>query len=119
MKSTISWIVTTLILSFASINSYADEFTAETLHGNWLYTHILMESGQKISVNFSTAFLKDGTVIYSDPMGNEISRGTFAVKDNTVMYEDAKGPQSWKFVSFEDGQLLVDHKGAEMFFERK
>jgi hypothetical protein len=113
------WLAAALLLSFTSLNSQADALTAESLHGQWLYTHILMEGGKEISVNFSTTFLEDGSVIFQDALGKERGRGSFTVQGDTILYKDDKGAQPWKLVSLENDSLHVDHRGAEMFFTRQ
>lgn len=107
------------LLLLTAIPGFAAELTAESLAGKWLYTHILMEEGREIPVNFPTTFEPNGTVVYFSPTGAEFSRGTFEISEGSILYEDEKGPQEWKVIAYDGDSLHVDHRGAAMFFERQ
>lgn len=99
----------------------AAELSMDALQGQWTYTHILMEDGgRKISVNMPAEFRADGTVIFysAQQPEAETSRGTFVIQGDTVLYSDGKGDQPWRLISIDDENLVVDHRGARMFFER-
>ena len=119
MMVRVLWMTIVLFLTVASTPTQADELSAESLYGKWLYTHILMEGGREISVNLSTTFSDDGTVVFYDPNGQERGHGTFTIQGGTILYKDDKGPQPWKVLSLEKDTLHVDHRGAEMFFKRQ
>ena len=110
---TLTWLVLTATPAFAI------DLTVESLEGEWLYTHIVMEGGQEIPVNFTTIFKQDGSVIYLDATGAERGRGVFEIGEGMILYKDAKGPQEWEVISIEEDTLHVDHRGAGMFFERQ
>ena len=107
------------LLLTAPITSSSAELTAESIQGKWMYTHILMDGAREMKVTMLTEFLPTGSAVYYDSAGNERGRGTYEVSENGIIYTDKKGEQVWKLVSFENDKLHVDHKGAEMFFERR
>ena len=119
MKSPISVCAALVLFLTAPTTSWATELTAESLHGKWMFTHILMDGSREMKVNNLTEFLPSGSAVFYDSAGNERGRGSYKVSGNTITYTDNKGKQVWKLVSFEVGKLHVDHRGAEMFFERR
>jgi hypothetical protein len=112
------WVALVLILS-APFSARAADMTQASIQGKWMFTHILMDGTQEMQVNNPTEFLADGSAVFYDSAGNERSRGTYQVFGDKIVYADAKGKQVWKLVSFEAGKLHVDHRGAEMFFQRR
>jgi hypothetical protein len=96
----------------------AADLSAESIRGDWLFTHIIMDGEREMKVNKKTQFLPDGTAVYYDSAGNESARGTYVVQGDSIIYTDEKGEQKWKLVSFDGDSLHVDHRGAEMFFKR-
>ena len=106
-------------LEWAPLTGSSAELTSESIQGNWMFTHILMDGTREMKVNNLTEFLPAGSAIFYDSAGQERSRGTYEVAENAIVYTDDKGQQVWKLVSFEEIKLHVDHKGAEMFFERQ
>jgi hypothetical protein len=64
-------------------------------------------------------FLPDGEVINYDRSGNERSHATFTLNNGVILYVDNRGKQRWKVLDFTGDRLHVDHRGAEMFFERR
>ena len=118
MKNPVPLLTVTLVLA-ATIDVRAEELSAEALHGKWLYTHILMDGTREIQVNYLTEFFPDGSVAYFDGAGVEKDRGRYVVSGDAIIYTDEKGEQVWKLVSLSEGKLHVDHRGAEMFFERQ
>lgn len=112
----------TLIFLFFFLSytqAQAEDLTKSAIEGKWLFTHIVMEGGREIQVNQTADFSSDGTVVYYGAGGNEFSRGTYSVKPDAITYSDTRGEQEWKLVSLQDGKLHVDHRGAEMFFEKQ
>ena len=107
-----------LFLYLPGSAALAEELTEQSIEGKWLFTHIVMEGGREIKVN-QTAEFSDGTVVYYIAGGNESGRGTYSVDPAAITYTDKKGEQVWKLVSLENGILHVDHRGAEMFFEKQ
>ena len=107
------------ILLIATSASQAAELTVEALEGEWLYTHIVMDDGQNMPVNFTTRFESDGTLVWILPTGAEYGRGKYEINGSTINYTDEKGPQQWKVVNLEQDSLHLDHRGAGMFFERQ
>jgi hypothetical protein len=108
-----------LFLVAGSVTCPADELSVEALQGTWLYTHIVMDGTRNMPVNYTTEFRPDGTVIYYDNTGTEMDRGRFRISGDAIIYSDNNGEQTWKLVSLEGGRLHVDHRGAEMFFEKQ
>ena len=112
-------VLTLWLMVLTPFAALAGEWTADSLSGKWTFTHILMDGTREMKVNNLTKFLPDGSTIFYDSAGNERSRGTYSVSASAIVYTDDKGEQVWKLVSFGDGKLHVDHRGAEMFFERR
>jgi hypothetical protein len=96
----------------------AKELSAESLAGDWVFMHIIMDGERQMTVNRKTQFIADGTVVNYDAAGSEKSRGSFKLEGGTIVYTDEKGKQNWKVISFDSDSLHVNHRGAEMFFER-
>jgi hypothetical protein len=119
MKFPLSLWLFALFLAGAPASSPGDELTSEALEGKWLYTHIILEGGREISVNYIVEFGADGTAVYYDSAGLEKDRGTYRVGADAIIYSDRNGEQTWKLVLLSDGKLQVDHRGAGMFFERQ
>lgn len=112
-------ILTVLIAFVPAIPAIAAELTADSLQGKWMFTHILMEENREIKVNRVMEFLPDGTIVNYDPLGNEAGRATYEIAGDRILYEDSNGKQKWQLISFQENALHVDHRGAEMFFERQ
>lgn len=96
----------------------AVELSAKSLEGTWIFTRIIMDGETELKVNRKTQFLADGSLVNYDAAGNEKSRGDYEVTADTIVYTDDKGQQTWKVLAFDENSLHVDHRGAEMFFER-
>ena len=107
-----------LLAAFAS-PSFATELSAQSLEGTWMFTHIIMDGEREIQVNRETRFFADGSLVYYDATGNVKTRGTFEASGKTIVYTDEKGEQNWEVMAFDGNSLHVDHRGAEMFFERR
>ena len=107
-----------LLAAFAS-PCFATELSAQSLEGTWMFTHMIMDGEREMQVNRETRFFTDGSLIYYDAAGNENTRGTFEVSGETIIYTDEKGEQNWNVLAFDGNSLHVDHRGAEMFFERQ
>ena len=108
-----------VLLLTAPVTGNSAELTPESIQGKWMFTRILMDGTREMQVNKLTEFLPAGSAIFYDAAGQERSRGTYEVSESAIIYTDDNGEQVWKLVSFGDGKLHVDHKGAEMFFERQ
>jgi hypothetical protein len=80
---------------------------------------MVMEGSQEMQLNMPTEFQADGIVVFYLPTGDEHGRGSYKVDQASIIYTDKNGKQVWKLVAVEDGKLHVDHRGAEMFFERQ
>ena len=107
------------ILLSTPLCGWASDLTRQSLQGKWIFTHILMDGSRQMEVNNLTEFSPNGVAIFYDSVGTERSRGSYEVAPNSIIYTDSKGKQVWKLISFEGGRLHVDHRGAEMFFERQ
>lgn len=107
-----------LILFLPYTQAQAENLTDSAIVGKWLFTHIVMEGGREIKVNQTADFATDGTVVFFLSNGNEFGHGTYSVQPSALTYADKNGEQVWKLVSLENGILHVDHRGAEMFFEK-
>jgi hypothetical protein len=99
----------------------ADELNLAALEGTWLFSHMLLDGETNRAVNKFIVFEPDGDVVtYYDPDGkHEFSRATYTVKAGTIVYSDDKGDQNWEVLNFSSDKLHVDHRGAELFFERR
>jgi len=107
-----------LALALLASPCMAAELSATSLEGTWIFTHIIMDGEREMKVNRKTQFLADGSLVNYDAAGNEKSRGTYEVTGDTIVYTDDQGIQNWKVLAFDENSLHVDHRGAEMFFER-
>lgn len=119
MKSLTSIVAALFLVITSTTLCIAAELSSDCLEGKWMFTHILMEGGQEMKVNRQMEFLSDGVVVNYDTAGNEKSRATYEIAGDRIIYIDGNGEQKWKVVSFEENVLHVDHRGAEMFFERQ
>ena len=119
MKSKLTTFALLFALVMLTSPVMAAELSASSLEGKWLFTHIIMDGEREKQINRQTRFFADGSLVYYDAAGNEKTRGSFEVNSNTIVYTDEKGIQNWKVLSFDDNSLHVDHRGAEMFFERQ
>jgi len=111
--------IAVILFLTTSVPGWTAGLTADSVQGQWLFTHILMDGTREMQVGNRTDFLADGTAVFYDSAGNVRSRGTYRVNNSAIVYTDPKGEQVWKLVSFDKGKLHVDHRGAEMFFERQ
>ena len=107
-----------LALAIFASPCMAAELSARSLEGTWIFTHIIMDGERELRVNRKMEFLADGSLVNYDAAGNDESRGTYEVTADTIVYTDDKGQQNWKVLAFDENSLHVDHRGAEMFFER-
>ena len=114
-------IAPTLFATFALFSStvIADSLSQEAIQGKWRFTHIVMDGDREVKVNQTVDFRTDGSAVYYGAGGNESARGSYVVESDAIRYTDNKGEQVWKLLSFEDGRLHVDHRGAHMFFEKE
>lgn len=99
----------------------AEQLTQSTLEGTWLFSHMLLDGETNRPVNKFLVFEPDGDVVtYHDPDGkHEFSRATYTVQAGSIVYSDDKGDQNWRVLDFSAGKLHIDHRGAELFFERR
>ena len=101
-----------------AVHSVAGELTAASLQGKWLFARMLLDGTTEMKPNRQMEFLGDGTVLNYDWEGKVGSRATWELENGRIIYQDQNGRQEWKVISFDGAALHVDHKGAEMFFER-
>jgi hypothetical protein len=118
MKSLPCAFATYLALAISASPAMATELSATSLEGTWMFTHIMMDGERDMKVNRKTQFLADRSLVHCDAAGNEKARGTYEVTGDTIVYTDDKGKQNRKVLAFDGNSLHVDHRGAEMFFER-
>lgn len=119
MKSFISLFNGVILLIVTTTTCIATELSTGSIEGKWLFSHILMDGTREMKVNRLMEFLADGSVINYDAVGNKKSHATFEISGDNIIYFDSKGKQKWKVISFKESTLHVDHRGAEMFFERR
>ena len=119
MKSFISFFTAVNLLIVSTTTCIAAELTTDSIEGKWMFTHILMDGTREMKVNRLMEFLTDGSIVNYDAVGNKKSHASFEISDDNIIYVDSKGKQKWKVISFEENVLHVDHRGAEMFFERQ
>jgi hypothetical protein len=94
------------------------DLAADMLYGTWLLTHT-RSNGKDRPANTPTEFRKDGSMIFYDQSGNELSRGEFSVQGDILMFEDGRVSQTWKVISLENDLMQMDRKGTGMFFKRQ
>jgi hypothetical protein len=110
----------TLLWLAGPVSGLTNDITPDYLEGKWLFTHIVTEdSNKEIPVNRVMEFLPDGSLINYDAAGSEQSRASYGISGKSILYKDDKGEQKWKVLSAEKADLLVDHRGAQMFFTRQ
>lgn len=98
----------------------ANELSENKVIGTWTFTHLIMDGGKEMKVNEKVVFGADGSYTqYHALSGEPRGTATWAISGNTIKYADDNGEQDWKLVSVDDEQLRVDHRGAEMVFERQ
>lgn len=97
--------------------AFASDLSTESLVGKWKFVRIVTEE-YEMPINMFMEFRIDGTVINSTAAGVEQSRASFQIKDGKIIYTDEKGVQKWTVKDFSGNSLHVDHRGAEMFFEK-
>jgi hypothetical protein len=119
MKSLTSIVAVLFLMMTSTALCIAAELSSDSLEGKWMFTHILMEGSKEMKVNRQMEFLSDGMIVNYDAAGNEESRATYEITGDWIIYIDGNGKQKWKVVSFKENALHVDHRGAEMFFERQ
>ena len=119
MKSLKSIVAAIFLVMTSTTLCIGAELSSDSLEGKWMFTHILMEGSKEMEVNRQMEFLSDGMIVNYDAAGNEESRATYEITGDWIIYIDGNGKQKWKVVSFKENALHVDHRGAEMFFERQ
>jgi len=118
MRLILSMFTTAFLITITS-NCPADDFTRENIAGTWTFTHMLIDGGSEYKLNEKVVFGTDGSYQQYLPSGDLRGSATWEISGDTLIYNDDRGKQKWKLVSFEDGKLHVDHRGGEMFFERR
>ena len=107
-----------LILALAiPFTAFSLDLSINTLAGKWQFKRIVTEE-YETSVNIQMEFEPDGTVINYAPNGQEIGRGSYKIEGGYIIYTDKNGEQPWEVKAISEDRLHVDHRGAEMFFER-
>lgn len=98
---------------------HATDLSNVTISGKWIFTHMLLDGETHMDVNRLVEFTQGGEAVWYDAGGNKKSLGNYTINAGVIDYVDDNGPQNWKVVEFGEGRLHVDHKGAEMFFQRQ
>jgi len=120
MKLSVSLMLFMVLGLSAPATAAADGISADALSGRWLFTDLVMDQGgRKMAINQPVEFMADGAVVWYDAAGNAKNRGSFEISAGTINYSDEKGKQKWKVVSFDSDKMHVDHRGAQMYFERR
>lgn len=107
-----------LLLTLLSITAHAADLSNKTLSGTWKFTHMILDGEQTVPVNRDMKFLPSGEIINYDREGEEDGRANYVIDGSVIRYTDKRGAQPWKVIEFEEDTLVVDHKGAEMFFTK-
>lgn len=107
-----------LLLALASSTAYAAELSNKSLSGTWKFTHMILDGEQTVPVKRKMKFLPSGEIINYDRKGEEEGRANYVIEGGYIRYTDKRGKQPWKVIKFEEDTLVVDHKGAEMFFSK-
>jgi len=115
MKTLVSLVLCLLM----SVSALAAGVTGDTLAGNWVFTHMILDGEQERPVNQPVEFTAGGEAVFYDAPGLEFSRGVFTIENGVIIYTDKRGEQRWQVIAFTGDNLHVDHAGAEMFFERE
>ena len=113
MKYFVTFILALAIPAIA----FSLDLSNSSLAGKWQFKRIVTEE-YETSVNIQMEFKPDGTVINYAPNGQEISRGSYKIEGGYIIYTDKNGEQPWEVKTIAEDRLHVDHRGAEMFFER-
>lgn len=98
---------------------HAADLSNTTISGKWVFTHMLLDGETRMDVNRLVEFTQSGEAVWYDAAGIEKSMGNYTINAGVIDYVDTNGSQNWKVVEFREGTLHVDHKGAEMFFQRQ
>lgn len=98
--------------------AYAADLSSKTLSGKWTFTHMILDGEKKVPVNLGMEFLPSGELINYSQGGAEKSRANYVIDQGVIHYTDKRDPQRWEVKQFDGDTLIVDHKGAEMFFTR-
>lgn len=80
---------------------------------------MILEDEEPRSVNVVMDFRPDGKVVNYNSSGEETDVATYELKQGSIVYSDKNGKQKWKLKKFGNGKLVVDHLGAQMFFEKQ
>ena len=107
-----------LLLILVSVTTHAAELSNKSLSGTWKFTHMILDGEQRVSVNRDMKFLSSGEIINYNRKGEEDGRANYVIDGGLIRYSDKRGTQPWKVIQFESDSLVVDHKGAEMFFTK-
>ena len=107
-----------LLLILMSVAAHAAEVSNKALSGTWKFTHMILDDERTVPVNRKMKFLSSGEIINYNRKGEEVGRANYVIDGSVIRYTDKRGAQPWKVIQFESDTLVVDHKGAEMFFTR-
>ena len=112
-----------LILTFSlmlalPLDVQAVDVTPDILVGKWKFTHMILDGQRNLKVNRLMEFRPDGKVVNYDNTGAEQSIATYRITDDAIIYSDKQGKQNWVIKKFDGSILHVNHKGADMFFEK-
>lgn len=107
-----------LLLILASITAHAAELSNKSLSGTWKFTHMILDGERTVLVNRDMKFLPSGEIVNYDRKGEENGRANYVIDGDFIRYSDKRGAQPWKVIKFDSDTLIVDHKGAEMFFTK-
>jgi len=108
----------TFILALAiPLMALSLDLSNSSLAGKWHFKRIVTED-YETPLSIQMEFKQDGTVISYAPNGKEIDRGSYKIENGYIIYTDKNGEQPWEVKMITEDRLHVDHRGAEMFFER-
>ena len=113
MKYFVTFIFALAIPFFA----FSLDLSESMLAGKWQFKRIVTED-YETPVKMQMEFKQDGTVISYAPNGQEIDRGSYRISGGYIIYTDKNGEQHWEVKTITENELHVDHRGAEMFFEK-
>ena len=111
-------IFTLIIVLLLASPVFGESVTKDSIVGKWNFTHMLLDGETSRKVNRIMEFLSSGEIVNFDATGSERGRASYKIASGSILYIDERGEQKWKVRKFDGKHLHVNHRGADMFFER-
>lgn len=101
-------------------NLQADELQLDDLVGEWHYVAWADSSAPEAKRPVGATIVIDGSGAVVTRMRDRDVPAQLQFSDGHITYTDATGEQLWQVVSFApDESLVIEHRGALMFLERR